>query len=127
MPITDFSFENRIFFAREHGNISLAEAEIWAAMLKQHADASPEPIVALVDAMQVRVVAGAASLIFAQASHHANVLIVAVAANAGISSIANVIGRIGVQGKTHVFLNLKYARVFAEKAIANKAILDAID
>jgi hypothetical protein len=127
MPVSDYHFENRIFFAREHGNISVKEAEAWAAMLKQHADASPEPIIALVDAMQVRVVAAAASLIFAQASHHPNVLLVAVAANAGISSIANVIGRIGVQGKTHVFMNLKYARIFSEKALANKAILDAID
>lgn len=102
MPIDAFHFEGRIFAACETGYISQDEAKVWAEQLKQHADASAEPIVALVDALKVTFVSPAASLVFSKASHHANLLAVVVATSARISGIADAIGRIGVQGKTHI-------------------------
>jgi predicted alpha/beta hydrolase family esterase len=115
MPVQDTSFENRIFFAREVGNIDQADAEAWTMALRRHAQASPQPIVALVDALSVTSVTAAARKIFAQASQTPNLLLVAVATkDLPVTQTARVIGLMGKRGATHVFASLEEAREFAQ-------------
>lgn len=124
MPIVDYDFKDRIFFAREIGNISANEGYEWAERLAKHADESEQPIVALVEALKAISVSPAATRAFADVSFHKNVLAVVVATNVGTSALADVIGRVGKQGKTHIFLSLEQARAYAESLVSGDTLPD---
>lgn len=118
MPITDYHFENSIFFAKESGQIDKTDAEAWAAALRQHAASNPIPIVALVDALEVTFVSAAARMVFAEASKTENLQAVSVATkHLLVTQTARVIGMLGERGRTYVFENLHEARQFAEDMV----------
>jgi hypothetical protein len=74
MPITGYHFENRIFFAKESGIITREDAQEWVGRLKQLAETSELPIVALVDAMEVNSVLRAAEQLFIEGAYTDNLL-----------------------------------------------------
>lgn len=114
MPITDYHFQNRLFFAREIGLISPCDAQTWADQLAAHARSSPEPIVALVDALEVKHMSPTAYKIFSKASFTPNLLAVAVATNVVVSLTASNIGLLGKPGHTKIFRTLDAARQYAD-------------
>lgn len=110
MPITDYEFKERIFFAREVGEISGEDAKEWAQKLKEHADQSQTKIVALVDALQVKHLSFAAQEIFSKASFTPNVMAVIVATNLAVKSTSRDIGLLGKRNQTLVFNTVEEAR-----------------
>lgn len=117
MPITDYEFRNRIFFARESGVISSEDAREWAQKLSEHARQSSQPIVALVDALTVGAVNMGAQLTFSKATFTPNVIAVVVATNLATSLTSSNIGLMGKQRQTVVFPTLEQARQHAEKLL----------
>jgi hypothetical protein len=113
MPIINYTFENRIFFAQETGDISPEDARTWAEKLKESADQSPAPIVAFVDALEVKQVSLPALDIFSKASFTRGVLAVVVATNIKTELTARNIGLLGKRKQTMVFGSLAEAREYA--------------
>lgn len=122
MPIMDYEFKDRIFFARETGDISAEDAREWAQKLKENAGQSPVKIVALVDALQVKHVAFPAVDIFSKASFTPKVIAVVVATNQVIKSTARDIGLLGKRNQTVVFRTLDEARQHAEQLVKNDTL-----
>lgn len=120
MPIIDFEFKNRIFFAKESGIVSDREAADWAQKLEGYAKQSEKPIVALVDALSVKGVSAKGQDIFSKASFTRNVVKVVVAANIRVSLTASNISLLGKQNQTVVFGTLNEAREYAEELVADK-------
>jgi hypothetical protein len=119
MPIIDFHYENHIFSAREVGHIDKADAERWVQALRQHAAASPTPIVAVVNALEVTFVSAGARMSFAESSKTPNLQAICVAAqDMLITQTARVIGMLGERGRTHIFESVEEACEFAEELIA---------
>ena len=114
MPITDYHFENRIFFAKESGDISKEDAQQWVKRLQKTASSSELPIVALVDVMEVHSVLRAAEQLFIEGAYTENLLAVLVATNAVVSVQARTIGLLGKRGHTRIFNSLDDARSHAE-------------
>ncbi len=117
MPIEDYSFQNRIFFAREVGVIAEEDAQAWAQQLSEHALRSDLPIVALIDALKAGLITIAVSDIFSQASYTANLLAVVVATGPRVTIVAHTIGMLGKPGHTKVFSSLEEARAYAESLV----------
>lgn len=121
MPIEEYSFQNRIFFAREVGVITEADADEWTNQLKAHAQSSELPIVALVDALKAGLITIAVSDIFSQASFTSNLLAVVVATSPRVNIVARTIGMLGKPGHTKVFTSLAEARDYAESLVHPQA------
>jgi hypothetical protein len=119
MPITDYHFEQRLFFAVESGHLSGEDAEEWAQRLKVVAEASPDPIVALVDARTVRFITRAAEQAFIKASYTPNLLAVIVATNPITTVQAATIGIMGQRGYTRIFRTIEEARTHADEVLRN--------
>ena len=117
MPIVDYDFQDRVFFAREKGDISINEAREWSEKLGECAAKSPRPIVALVDALAVTGVNMGAQLIFSRASFTANLMAVVVATNITASLTSSNIGLMGKQRHTHVFPTLEEARQYVDQLL----------
>jgi hypothetical protein len=117
MPIADYAFSGRIFFARESGLISGEEAREWAQRLTEQAQASPEPIVALVDALAVTGLSASASKTFEAATFTENLIAVVVATNARASMSSRVIGLLGKRHGTIVVPTLEEARKLARELL----------
>lgn len=117
MPIADYDFRDRVFFARESGVISADDARDWAKRLADCAQQSPEPIIALVDALGVRLISLAAHDIFAKASFTENLLAVVVATTTTGSLTSSNIGLLGKPRFTWVFPTLDEARQYAERVL----------
>ncbi len=117
MPITDYHFENRIFFAKEWGIVSKDDAEMWSAKLKEFADTCSQPIVALVDAMDVTAVQKPAQKIFIDSGYFDNILAIIVATNTTVALQAETIGLLGKRSKTRIWPSLEKAYVDAEAII----------
>ncbi len=117
MPIEDYSFQDRIFFAREVGVIAEEDAEAWAQQLTEHARQSDLPIVALVDALKAGLITIAVSDIFSQASFTPNLLAVVVATGPRVTIVAHTIGMLGKPGHTKVFPTMAEARDYAESLV----------
>lgn len=117
MPIEGYSFENRIFFAREIGVITEGEADEWATRLAEAAAGSAEPIVALVDALKAGLITIAVSDRFSKASFTPNLLAVVVATSPKVTRVAKTIGMLGKPGHTKVFPSLEAARAYAESIL----------
>lgn len=113
MPITHYSLQGRVFFAKESGDISDEEARQWADKLKESAASAPTPIIALVDAMDVKHISLPAINIFARASFTHNVLGIVVATNLMGSGTSRNIGLLGKRNHTVVFRTLDEARQHA--------------
>lgn len=119
MPITDMSFKDGIFFAREVGHIDREDAKQWAAEITRCAAASPTPIVSLIDALQVTFITTEARQIFVRTSTLPNLKCAAVAAAGGVTAqTARVIGKLVEREHTFVFATLEEARQFAEAQLA---------
>jgi hypothetical protein len=114
MPITNTRFENGILYARETGDISKHEAEQWASELRKYALTSPQPIAAVIDALDVKFVSAGARIVLADASHTPNLKVIAVAAYSTLTmQTARMIGMLGERGTTHVFATYEDAESFA--------------
>jgi hypothetical protein len=119
MPIVDMRFENGIFFAREYGQIEEGDAQLWADTLRSYAQASPAPIVVLVDAREVTAVTRAAGEVFAQATQTPNVRVSAVAAGSAV--MAQVSRNITLHAKrnsSYIFMDFDEALNFAKEQAA---------
>jgi hypothetical protein len=117
MPISDFSFEDQIFFAKETGVISASDAQVWADQLADFARYSRAPIVALVDAMEVSRMVYQAYVIFSKATHIPNVIEVVVATNSSMNLSSQNVGLMGKQSRTTIFPTLDQARRYANKLL----------
>src|SRR5436305_8522226 len=113
MPIIDYVCQDRIFSCKEVGSISAEDARDWAKKLKEYAEQTGRPIVALVDALNVTQVSTSALNTFAKASFTHNVLAVMVATNVAVSITAQNIGLLGKRKQTLVFPTLKEAQEHA--------------
>lgn len=117
MPISDITFENGIFFAREIGKIEKAEAEEWADALRRCAASSPVPIVILIDARDMTLIAADASKVFSKAAEVPNVRVAAVAATRALATVMSrtvaMMSRVGQTHETHVFNSYEEAERFA--------------
>ena len=117
MPIIDYSFESGIFFARETGDLSEADATEWAERLESCAASSPTPVAAVVDALEAGYAFDEAREIFARASYTTNLLCVAVASHPFNETTARVIGLLGKLGHTHVFATVEEAYAYARRCL----------
>ena len=120
MPVIDYAFQERVFSAKEIGDISAKDAEEWAAQLTQHAQESPTKIVALVDALEVKRVAAKAVDIFSKASFTPNLIAVVVATNSVISPTATNIGLLGRRNQTLVVRTLQEAQECCAKLLVTE-------
>lgn len=115
MPITDISFTDGLFFARETGTIDVDDAKLWASHAQKYAASSQTPIVALVDAIEVTSVTPQAQQIFAAASRIPNLNCAAVATRNPVSTMtARVISNRAAHEHTHLFATLESAKSFAK-------------
>ncbi|RMF76129.1 MAG: hypothetical protein D6737_20820 [Chloroflexi bacterium] len=118
MPIDKMRFENGIFFAHESGHITGDEAQTWAAELYRHATASETPIVALVDALDVKSVSPQASTIFARATTIDNLICVAVAVvNFVAVQGSRMVSLRGESGRTVIFETFEEAETYARQQV----------
>ncbi len=120
MPIIDYQFQDRLFFAKEIGDISAEDAQTWADKLKESAALAGAPIVALVDALDVKNISIRAIDIFAKASFTRHVIAVVVATNLMVSATSTNIGLLGKRNQTVVFRTLEEAREHALKLLEEK-------
>ncbi len=118
MPITDYRFENRVFFAVESGFLSGEDGAEWARRLKQAAETSAEPIVALVDASTVTSMSVEAQRAFVNASRTQNLVAVVVATNPRITPLATIIGVLGQRGYTRVVSTMEQAQAHVAEILA---------
>jgi hypothetical protein len=117
MPITDFSFENQIFFAKETGVVSETDAKIWVEQLADCARFSRAPIVALVDALEVSRMVYQAYVIFSKATFIPNVIEVVVATNSSMNLSSQNVGLLGKHNHTSIFPTLDQAKRHATKLL----------
>lgn len=119
MPILDARFENGIFYARQVGPIEAPDARQWVDAFKAAAAKSLTPIVALIDAREVKYVSPAASLVFIEGSNTPNVKAAAVVANSMTMNVrARTIGMMSERQSTHetfIFGSLTEAEAFAKR------------
>lgn len=119
MPITEMSFYDGIFYAREEGVITDVDAQAWADAMQAWAETSPTPIVGLVDARGVTSVTRNAGVILAAASRHPNLFLSAVATDdPRLALTSQTIGAQGKRGGTHIFNSIDEARVFAYEQVS---------
>ncbi len=118
MPVTDISFENGIYFAKESGRIDKADALLWAEHARRYAEESSGLIVALVDALEVTYISNDARRIFAKASATPGLHAAAVATKEQAATTASIIGLMAIEQHTYVFSTLEAARKFAEAEVA---------
>jgi hypothetical protein len=116
MPIHDISFEDGIYFARESGEISLADAELWAKYAVLYASHSQTPIVALIDARDVTFITVEARRVFVRASHIPNLRGACVATKSVRNAqTSRIIGKMSLDDHTFVFETLEEARWYAQR------------
>jgi hypothetical protein len=120
MPIIDYRFQDRLFFAKEIGDISAEDAQTWADKLNESAALAGVPIVALVDALDVKNISVRAIDIFAKASYTHHVIAVVVATNAKVRATSTNIGLLGKRNQTVVFHTLEQAHEHALKLLEQK-------
>jgi len=119
MPISNYVFDDGIFYAREYGDITRQDAKHWADYARLSAAASPIPVVALIDATEVTSISLDARKVFAKASGIPNLAISAVAAGTQASSReARVTASIAADPHTYIFATLDEAVAFAEQKAA---------
>lgn len=116
MPITDMTFENGIFFCREIDIVDKDDALRWAEKVREYAEASPHPIVALVDATAATSITAAAREVFARASAIPGLNAAVVAAkDFRVAQNARLTAMLSVKRHTLIFSNLPEARDRAEQ------------
>lgn len=114
MPIIDIHFENSILFAKEIGEISEEDALEWAHQVQHYAEHSPTPIVALIDAIDVKFISHKARKIFIKAANTRNFKASAVATHdQSTIQTARVLGIMAPDKHTYIFDNLEQAHQFA--------------
>ena len=114
MPIVDMSFENGIFFAREYGRVDKADAKLWAERLSHHCMTSLVPVVAVIDALDVKYISTDARQIFVKASKIPNFNVSAVAAKELVTAqTARIIAMMSEENHCYVFGSLEEAEQFA--------------
>lgn len=102
MPISDIRFEGGIFAARQYGIVEAAEAEAWVASLQQVANASPNPIVIVVDTQGVESITPAASLAFVRGSATPNIKLAVVITHTNAMTVrAQTISMMSERQSTH--------------------------
>ncbi len=110
-----------MFFAKESGVISRDEAQLWADRLAEYARTNEEPIVALVDALDVTRISIPAYTIFSKASFTPNVLEIVVATNDRSQLSSKNIGLLGKPRKTVVFATLDEAQQYVATLLQAQA------
>lgn len=118
MPITDYTFENRVFFAVETGFLDEQDASEWATRLMEVAQNSPKPIVALVDSRTAVGMSVKAESIFIKASFTPNLAAVVVIANPAAVIHATVIKLLGQPGYTRIFGTEEQAQAHVAEILA---------
>ena len=118
MPITDYKFEHRVFFALETGFLDEQDADEWARRLMEVAQKSPEPIVALVDARTAVGMNVKAESIFIKASFTPNLAAVVVITNPGGIIHATTIKMLGQPGYTRLFGTEEQAQAHVAEILA---------
>lgn len=125
MPITDIQCDGGVFFAREVGCVDGNDARQWAEALVRCAQASPTPIVVVVDAVQARTITADARRIFAKASETPNIRVAAVATgNTRVmqqSRITALMSMVRSTHETHFFNTLQEAEQFASSHLSPPA------
>ena len=110
------TFENGIFFCREMNTVDKDDALRWAEKVREYAEASPHPIVALVDATEATSITAAAREVFARASAIPGLNAAVVAAkDFRVAQNARLTAMLSVKRHTLIFSNLPEARARAEQ------------
>jgi hypothetical protein len=126
MPIDNMRFEDGIFYARQSGSISEAEARQWVDSFRAAAEASPTPIVALVDALEVTYIQPAASVIFIEGSTTPNVKAAAVVTRSTVTNVrARTISMMSENRSTHqtyIFSSMAEAEQFARTCLSETEV-----
>ncbi len=126
MPICDMQFDQGIFFAREIGKIDRADAEAWTEALRQCAASSPTPVVILIDAREMTLIAPDASKIFNRAAETPNVRVAAVATSKPLAAVMSrtvaMLSRVGQTHETHIFNTLEEAERFARAHVSAASV-----
>lgn len=117
MPIQDIHFEQGVFFAREIGKIARADAEVWTDALRRCAASSPTPVVILIDAREMTIIAPDASKVFSKAAEVPNVRVAAIATSKPLATVMSrtvaMMSRVGQTHETHIFNTMEEAERFA--------------
>ncbi len=127
MPITNYECHDRVFFAKETGFVTTEEAYVWVEKLESCASQNQQPIVALVDALEVTRISPVAYQVFSKASFTENVVGVVVATNAVITQTSTTISRLGKRQQTWVFSTLDEARQYALRLLEENPEYDSPD
>lgn len=119
MPIDSIVFENGIFYCREFGNLTKEDALLWAEKAFEFARLSaPQPIVALIDALDVQFVSMDARYVFAKASGIDGLALAAVVTKDPITEQSSrIISVMAVRKHTYLFKSIEDARAFLDEAI----------
>lgn len=119
MPINDIRFERGIFYAAQEGHVNTEDAEEWSRAMIAAAEASPGPIVIIVNALNAVSLSNDARRIFSQVSETPNVKVgVVVALDRRFmqqSRMTALMSRVRSTHDTHFFDNLDDAWEFALK------------
>ncbi len=84
VPIHKMSFDDGMFFARQVGYIDYVDARMWANALGNHAENSGEPIMAVVDMLEVDRLCPTVIEVFETVLDKANVLGIVLVTGASI-------------------------------------------
>jgi hypothetical protein len=119
MPIDSIVFENGIYYCREFGNLSKEDAQLWAEKAFEYARLSaPQPIVALIDALDVQFVSMDARHIFAKASGIDGLALAAVVTKDPITEQSSrIINVMAVRKHTYLFKSIEDAKAFLDEAM----------
>jgi hypothetical protein len=119
MSIDSIVFENGIFYCREFGNLTAEDAQLWADKAAEFAkEYAPKPIVALIDAREVKYESMEARHILAQASGIEGLELAAVVTSNPLTrQSSQIIRALAVKKHTYIFSTIEEAKAFLEENI----------
>lgn len=110
MPVTDFHFQDGVFYAREQGDVDAGDAQEWADHVLRYASECPHPIAALIDARSVKRINAEARQIFAHATNIPNLsCAVVVTGDFKVVQNARMINMLSDAKHTHIFTTMDEA------------------
>lgn len=119
MPLADVQFDEGIYYCREVGNITIADAECWTQHARRFTQMSDQPIIALIDAREVRRIDPQARQILADATLIDGLELAVVATQSyNARSASERIDEIAPDPHTVIFQEMTEARAFAQRKAA---------
>lgn len=119
-------FENHVFYARPGESLNKAEAITWVSALRRYAEQTFSPIVAVIDARDLKFIPASARVVLAEATRMWRVkALVFVTDDSTMLQTVRMIGILGEDKATRAFTTLDEAVHFAYKATQQSMVRGA--